>query len=268
MEIQQIRNATMRITYSGRKFLTDPLLSPKHSYDPFAGNSPNPTADLPCPVEEVVHGIEAILVSHVHIDHFDRAAKELLPKGIPLFCQPSDLENLTRMGFQSVRRIDLSCTWEGVTFTRTEGQHGIGTWRERMGNVSGFVLQAENEPTVFWAGDSIWCEAVEQVVIDFEPDIIITHSGGAKFPDSDPIIMDAEQTITACQAAPNAVVVAVHLEALDHCPVTRTDLRSMAEKAGIASQQLLIPADGEILRFEKGGKSSGSEIRQIHLTKK
>ncbi|NIO08130.1 MAG: MBL fold metallo-hydrolase, partial [Deltaproteobacteria bacterium] len=103
----------MRITYSGRKFLTDPLLSPKHSYEPFAGNSPNPTTDLPCPVEEVVYGIEAILVSHVHIDHFDRAASELLPKEIPLFCQPSDLESLTRKGFQSVRPIELSCTWEG-----------------------------------------------------------------------------------------------------------------------------------------------------------
>ncbi len=86
-------------------------------------------------------------------------------------------------------------------------------------------------------------------MIDFEPDIIITHSGGAQFPGSDHIIMDAEQTITACQASRNAVVVAVHLEALDHCPVTRAGLRSMAEKAGITSQQLVIPADGEILSF-------------------
>jgi L-ascorbate metabolism protein UlaG (beta-lactamase superfamily) len=249
MEIQQIRNATMKITYSGRKFLTDPLLSPKHSYDPFAGNSPNPTTDLPCPIEEVVYGIEAILVSHVHIDHFDRAARELLPKEIPLFCQPSDLESLTRKGFQSVRSVELSYTWEGVTVTRTNGQHGTGTWGEKMGNVSGFVFQAENEPTLFWVGDSIWCEPVEQAMKDFQPDVIITHSGGAKFPDSDPIIMDEEQTIALCQAAPNAVVVAVHLEALDHCPVTRADLRSMAEKAGITSQQLVIPADGEIFSF-------------------
>jgi L-ascorbate metabolism protein UlaG (beta-lactamase superfamily) len=249
MEIQQIRNATMKITYAGRKFLTDPLLAPKHSYDPFAGNSPNPTTDLPCPIEEVVYGIEAILVSHVHIDHFDRAARDLLPKDIPLFCQPSDVERLTRKGFQSVRSVELSYTWEGVTVTRTNGQHGTGTWGEKMGNVSGFVLQAENEPTLFWVGDSIWCEPVEQAMKDFQPDVIITHSGGAKFPDSDPIIMDEEQTIALCQNAPNAVVVAVHLEALDHCPVTRAALRSMAEKAGITSQQLVIPADGEIFSF-------------------
>jgi L-ascorbate metabolism protein UlaG (beta-lactamase superfamily) len=249
MEIQEIRNATMKITYSGRTFLTDPLLAPKHSYDPFVGKSPNPTTDLPYPVEEILHGIEAVLVSHVHIDHFDRAARGLLSKEIPLFCQPSDVENLTRKGFQSVRPVERSDTWGGVTITRTVGKHGTGTWGERMGDVSGFVLQPKNEPTLFWVGDSISCDPVEQVVMVFQPDVIVTHSGGAKFPDSDPIIMDAEQTVAVCKAAPGAVIVAVHLEALDHCPVTRVDLRSTAEKAGIAFQQLLIPADGEMLSF-------------------
>ena len=249
MEIQLIRNATMKMTYAGLKFLTDPLLAPKHSYEPFAGNSPNPTVDLPCPPKEIVHGIEAILVSHLHSDHFDRAASELLPKEIPLFCQSSDVKRLKSWGFQSVRPVELSHTWEGVTMTRTDGQHGTGTWGERLGNVSGFVIEAESEPTVFWVGDSIWCKPVEQAVKDFQPDIIITHSGGAKFPDSDPIIMDAGQTIVVCQAAPNAVVVAVHLEALDHCPVTRAALRLMAQKAGITSEQLVIPADGEIFSF-------------------
>jgi L-ascorbate metabolism protein UlaG (beta-lactamase superfamily) len=249
MEIQEIRNATMKISYSGRTFLTDPYLAPKHSYDPFVGKTRNPTTDLLVPVEEILRGIDAVLVSHVHIDHFDRAAKELLPKEIPLFCQPTDVEKLTGKGFESVRPVEHSDTWKGVTITRTDGQHGTGIWLERLGDVSGFVLQGENEPTLFWVGDSIWCDPVEQVVKDFQPDVIVTHSGGAKFPDSDPIIMDAEQTIAVCKAAPNAVIVAVHLEALDHCLVARADLRSAAEKEGISLRQLLVPSDGETLSF-------------------
>ena len=249
MEIQEIRNAIMKITYSGHTFLTDPYLAPKHFYDPFVGKSRNPTADLLIPVEEILRGIDAVLVSHVHIDHFDRAARELLPKDIPLFCQPSDAEKLTGKGFQSVRSVEHSDTWKEITITRTEGQHGTGVWLERLGDVSGFVLQAEDEPTLFWVGDSIWCDPVEQVVKEFQPDVIVTHSGGAKFPDSDPIIMDAGQTVAVCKAAPNAVIVAVHLEALDHCPVTRADLRTAAEKEGIALRQLLIPSDGETLSF-------------------
>ena len=35
MKIQLIRNATMKITYAGRTFLTDPMLAPKDEIDPF-----------------------------------------------------------------------------------------------------------------------------------------------------------------------------------------------------------------------------------------
>jgi hypothetical protein len=61
--------------------------------------------------------------------------------------------------------------------------------------------------------------------------------------------MDAEQTIQVCQAAPHSMVVAVHMEALDHCQVTRAGLRSYATRHGIGPDRLLIPADGEKLSF-------------------
>ncbi len=249
MQIQQIRNATLRITYAGKLFLTDPVLSPKHAIESFAGISPNPVLDLPCTPQEVIDGIEMVLVSHLHQDHFDKAAQDMLPKDIPIFCQPGDEKRLAEKGFELVKVIEQSETWQGIKLIRTGGQHGVGIWAERMGNVSGFVFQAENEPTVYWAGDTIWCDVVRQVVLDIQPDIILTHSCGAKFPDSDPIIMDAEQTVEVCRAAPNAVVVATHMEALDHATVSRDELRAFAEKEGIKNNQLLIPADGEILRF-------------------
>ena len=57
------------------------------------------------------------------------------------------------------------------------------------------------------------------------------------------------QTIDACLESPGSTVVAVHLEALDHCPVTRKDLRKAAEKEGIPADRLRIPEDGEVLDF-------------------
>jgi len=249
MEIQLIRNATLRITYAHRQFVTDPFLAAKHTIRSFADISPNPLVDLPCSPEEVVEGVEMAVISHLHTDHFDPLAQEILPKDIPLFCQPGDEAQLEKIGFQSIRVVEQSAQWQGITLTRTPGQHGTGAWIERMGNVSGFVFQAENEPTVYWAGDTIWYESVRQVIVDAQPDIIITHSSGAKFGDSDPIVMDAEQTIAVCKAAPQATVIAVHMETLDHGTVSRTDLRAMAETQGIQSNQLLIPADGEQLSF-------------------
>ncbi len=247
MQIQLIRNATMKITYAGCQILTDPFLATKHTLQSFANISPNPLVDLPCTPAEVIAGTEMVLVSHLHTDHFDPQAAELLSKTIPLFCQPGDESQLAEKGFQHVTPIEQSINWQGITFTRTPGEHGTGVWRERMGQVSGFVFRAANEPVIYWAGDTVWYNEVEQVIAKTQPDIIITHSSGAKFGDSDPIVMDAEQTIALCQAAPQAKVIAIHLESLDHGTVSRADLHTLAETSEV--KNLFIPADGESLSF-------------------
>jgi L-ascorbate metabolism protein UlaG (beta-lactamase superfamily) len=256
MRIQQIRNSTLKIEYSDWVLLTDPALSAKHSIESFIGNSPNLTVDLPCAPVNVINGVDAVIISHLHIDHFDKAAQDLLPKHIPLFCQPCDEKKIKQFGFESITPIDHSTRWNNIQITRTSGLHGKGEWGKRMGNVSGFVFEVENEPTVYWVGDSIWCDMVEQVINEFHPDIIITHSCGATFADGDPIIMDAVQTIELCKAVPNAIVFATHMEAVDHATVSRTDLRSLAEKSGINISQLCIPADGEVITFNKKSPTS------------
>ena len=250
MKLQLIRNATMKITYAGRTILTDPMLSPKYAIRSFAGISQNPTVDLPFPIEDIVSGVEGVFVTHSHPDHFDEAASDAVPKGIPVFCQPGDEGRFADEGFRSVTPIKNSYTWQGIAITRTEGRHGSGKVLERMGNVSGFVFQADGEPSVYWVGDSIWCESVENAIKTFKPDVVITHSGGAKLPDFDhPIIMDAAQTLAALDASGEATVVAVHLEALDHCGVGRSALRRLADEKDIPPSGLLIPGDGEIVSF-------------------
>ena len=239
----------MKINYGGWTILTDPMLGKKGDYDPFIGNGRNPTVDMPFTNEEMLQGVDGVVVTHYHPDHLGIAAIQALPKESPVFCQPGDEDKIEKDGFQSVTPIDNTHTWEGITLTRTGGMHGQGKILELTGQVSGFVLQADGEPTVYWAGYSIWCDEVEQAVKTYKPDVIITHSGVAHFPGQGYIIMDGEQTITTAEAAPDAVVVAVHMESLDHCPVTRDELRQMADKAGLTPSRLMIPNDGEIIAF-------------------
>lgn len=249
MQIQLIRSATLRVTYSGQLFVVDPFLAAKGTVRSFAGIAPNPIVELPCSPQEAIAGVEMALISHLHVDHFDDTAVALLPKDLPILCQPGDEEKIAERGFTAVTPIIHSHTWQGITFTRTSGRHGTGEVGQRMGQVSGFVWRAAGEPTVYWAGDTIWYESVAEIIHTVQPDVIITHSSGAKFGDSDPIVMDAAQTIAVCQAAPRATVIAVHLESLDHGTVSRADLRAAATQQGITAAQLLIPADGEILDF-------------------
>ena len=262
MELRLIRNATMRLLYGGRIIVTDPYLAEKHSLPSYTGFSPNPLVDLPCKPVEAIAGAELVIVSHLHTDHFDETAQKLLPRDTPILCQPGDEGVIAGKGFQNVTPLKDSVEWQGIEIKRMPGRHGSGEMAEQMGMVSGFVLRAAGEPVVYWAGDSVWYEEVAAVVETEEPDIVIIHSSGARFGDSDPIVMDAEQTVAVCLTAPNATVVAIHMESLDHGTISRKALRAAAVAGGISGARLLIPADGETLTF-RGALQSMNRAQDV-----
>lgn len=213
----------------------------------FAAIAPNPTVELPFPAAEVIADTDMVLLTHMHPDHFDEPAQEALPKFLPVFCAYVDQANIEDKGFTNVQAVTEPIEWEGITIEATPAQHGSGDWLSRMGHVTGFILSAPNRPKIYIASDTIWYPEVQAVIDEHKPNIIITNSGGAHFPNSPPIIMDIEQTLEVCKAAPKAKVIATHIGALDHCPVTREALREAADAADISDKRLLIPEDGEFV---------------------
>jgi L-ascorbate metabolism protein UlaG (beta-lactamase superfamily) len=246
MRLKLYRNATIKLDYAGRTVLIDPYLAAKHSLPSFTGRSPNPMVDLPAGIEAILEGVELVVVSHLHTDHFDGVAKTRVPKDLPLICRPGDEMKIAEAGFTDIRPLYDVFDWKGLAFTRRAGSHGLGPVVEKMGPVMGFTLAAQDEPLIYWTGDTVLYPPVAETIKETSPDIIVTHSCGAKW-DGDLIVMDAEQTIATCELAKEARIAAVHMEALDHATVTRADLRRAAEAAKISAQRLLIPADGETL---------------------
>ncbi|MGE3871826.1 MAG: MBL fold metallo-hydrolase [Parvibaculaceae bacterium] len=248
MKLRLFRNATLKLDYAGRTVLIDPYLAPRHSLPSFTGRSPNPMTELPAGLEEILEGVELVVVSHLHTDHFDDVAKARVPKDLPLICRPGDEAEIAEAGFTDIRPLIDVLDWKGLVFTRREGSHGLGPVVEKMGPVMGFTLAAQNEPEIYWTGDTVFYPPVVETIRSTSPDVIVTHSCGARW-DGDLIVMDAEQTIATCDLAKDARIVAVHMEVLDHATVTRAELRRAAEAKKVAARRLLIPDDGEILLF-------------------
>jgi L-ascorbate metabolism protein UlaG (beta-lactamase superfamily) len=250
MDLQLVRSATLRIHIAGRCLLVDPMLDPAGARPPIEGTPnprPNPLVDLPMTASEAADGIDATLVSHLHKDHLDDTATALLEPRRPLACQPPDEEELRRRGFADVRPIDGAIDLCGVGVARTSGRHGSGRLGERLGPVSGFVLGAPGEPVLYIAGDTIWCDEVDEALAEHGPDVVVVNAGGARYLEGDPIIMDADDVIEVARAAPRATIVAVHLEAVNHCLLSRADLRAAVDAAGVG-ERVEIPLDGETLR--------------------
>jgi L-ascorbate metabolism protein UlaG (beta-lactamase superfamily) len=254
MILQLIRNATLRLTYADETILIDPDLAAPFTRPSFTGRSANPMVALPLPIATITQSLSMILVSHLHRDHFD--AVELLPASLPLLCQPGDEERIAARGFERVIPVAETLRWNRIQITRVGGQHGAGAVGQLMGAVSGFVLAAAGEPTLYWAGDTIDGPDVADTIARFQPAVIVTHSCGATWPDETGarqlIVMDAAQTIAVCRAAATSTIIATHMESLDHATVSRAALRAAADAAGIDPAQLLIPADGETITYGSG----------------
>ena len=251
--ITQIRNATMRIDYAGSRFLVDPMLGERHSFPGFPGtmNSEelNPLVHLPLPLADIVD-VDAVIVTHLHPDHWDETARNALLGDIPVFTQnEADALAIRNQGFSDVRVLGADTTFGDIRLTRTSGRHGTeahyAVLAERLGEVCGVVFSHPGEKTLYLAGDTIWNADVEAALATHAPDVAVLNAGNAMVQGMDGgIIMDTQDVLKVHQAAPATLLIASHMEAINHCMLTRAQLRAFAAEQGFG-HMLLTPADGE-----------------------
>ncbi|HWQ42950.1 MAG TPA: MBL fold metallo-hydrolase [Desulfosporosinus sp.] len=250
MKIQLLRHATLLITVNNKHILVDPMLSTAGEMPPIDNSSNsdrNPLVELMAPTN-FLQLIDAILLTHTHRDHFDDAAIKQLPKNKPILCQPEDEEMLSNLGFLNICPIDETFHWEDIKLTRTGGQHGTGEIALKMAPVSGYLLNTMGEPLLYIAGDTIYCQEIEDVLAKHQPTLVVVNAGGARFNIGDPITMTKEDVVKVCRKAPYAKIIAVHMEAINHCLLSRAELRNHLERADLLNQ-VFIPIDGETLEF-------------------
>ena len=260
VQLQQIRNATVKITYADTTFLIDPMLAKKGTYPGFEGSYRselrNPLVDLPMSAEELLDGVDAVIVTHTHLDHWDDAAQEFLPKDIPLYTQhQADATMIRSQGFTNVRVLSYKAEFGGVTLSKTGGQHGtdemyaVAEMAIALGDAMGVVFQAPGHKTLYLVGDTIWRDEVDQVLTEYEPQVIVLNAGYAMlngFDDS--IIMGKDDVLRATKAAPHATIVATHMGAINHMALSREELKTYVEENNI-QDQVEIPEDGALIDF-------------------
>ncbi|MDQ1911020.1 MBL fold metallo-hydrolase [Paenibacillus sp. GD4] len=246
MKLQLIRHATLSVVMSDKTMLVDPMLSEQGINPPIPNSTDerrNPLVALPKFDEKLLQP-DAVLITHLHPDHWDEAAAQSIAKSTTVICPEECEASLAAQGFAPIHVISSELQWKGIRIFRTGGKHGFGEVGARMGKVSGFVLQAPGEPVIYIAGDTVYCEEVERALDQYRPDLTVLNAGGAQFRIGGPITMNAEDVEKVCRYAPYTQVAAVHMDTLNHCLVTRKDLKHHLRQAGLESR-VWIPEDGE-----------------------
>lgn len=256
---QHIRNATAKIEMAGSTFLVDPYLAPKGSYAGFEGtiNSQkrNPLIDMAEPVEKVLQGVDAVIVTHTHPDHWDEYAQKMLPKTLPIFVQNAgDAQIIRSQGFKDVRVVGKNTEFNKVKLSKTGGQHGtdqmyaIPQLAEFAGEAMGVIMQSKGEKTLYIVGDTIWNYEVDHALNHYKPEVIVMNTGYAQLEGfADSIIMGKADVIKARQAAPKADIITVHMDAVNHASVTSDEMRKFVKENNLT--KVAVPKESEVLKY-------------------
>ena len=252
MNIRLLRHATLVVDWGDVSILVDPMLAEKDANDPLPNTAHpyrNPMLPLPLDdtaLEALIAGVDGVFVTHTHRDHWDARAGELIPHETPMVCQPADFDKFTADDYSNLITIQERERWHGFEVSRTGGQHGTGEIGARMGTVSGFVFRAAGQPTLYLAGDTVWCPEFEAALNEHTPDVIVLNAGAAQFVVGDPITMTADEVQRVAATAPNAKIIAVHMDTINHCLLTRAMLTQAVADAGL-TDRVLVPGDGETI---------------------
>lgn len=249
MKLQLWRNATLQITTQETNLLIDPMLGNKGSLGVFPGTNDdreNPLVDLPFTSSELqtkLSTIDTVFVSHLHPDHWDEAAVNLIDKTTPIICPAPIAEAISGYSFLNIQPIQEEVQFNDLELHLTNGQHGTGEIGKKMGLVNGLVIKHQNQK-VYVAGDTIWCQDVKEAIDTHKPNHMIVAGGAASFALGEPVIMTAQHIKELAAYSPDATIWITHLEAISPCTEDRAFLSQFLQ-ANNLQHQCKILGDGE-----------------------
>jgi L-ascorbate metabolism protein UlaG (beta-lactamase superfamily) len=181
--------------------------------------------------------VDAVLLSHLHGDHFDPIARDRLDHSLPVLTTPAASRKLGRWGFGAARGM---ATWEraaladGLSVTSVPGQHAPGPARPLLPPVMGSVIEVEHGGDggrpfrVYITGDTLCRPWLAEIGERFGPlDAMVIHLGGTRAAGL-LVTMDGDQGADLVEMLAPALTVPVHY---DDYTVFRSPLSDFVDAA-------------------------------------
>ncbi|MFC9895389.1 MBL fold metallo-hydrolase [Nocardia sp. NPDC127579] len=244
LQALHIGGPTLRFRYGGLTWLTDPTFDAPGEY-------PGPITlhklTGPAVAADQVGAVDIVLLSHdQHADNLDTSGREFLASVDTVLSTPDAAARIE--GVRGMANWETA-TFGPVTVTAVPALHGPEGAEALAGVVTGFVLQAPGEPTVYVSGDNASVDLVAEIAARIgRIDIAVLFVGAAnpgRFGDTD-VTLNARTAVQAAQHLDDAVIVPVHAEGWGHFSETLEYLARTFEYAGRSAQLRIPPLGREI----------------------
>ncbi|MET9881272.1 MBL fold metallo-hydrolase [Actinacidiphila glaucinigra] len=266
LHVHFVGNATVLLRYRDLVLLTDPNFLHRDQYaylgyGLFTRRLTEPDVDP----DHLPADIHAVVLSHLHGDHWDRVARRCLDRSLPVVTTPHAAKRLRVLhGFPRARGLR---TWQAHTVTTNDthvrvtampGRHGRGALGLLLPPVMGSLLEfgprsGPPELRLYISGDTLMADALEEIGRRYpDVDLALLHLGGTTLPGGFLATMDGAQGAELAARVRPRLVMPIHY---DDYTVMKSPLAAFlaeADKRGLSErivhchrgQKAIIPTAG------------------------
>ncbi|WP_030166720.1 MBL fold metallo-hydrolase [Spirillospora albida] len=261
-----VGNATTIIRYGGMTLLTDPnfLRRGQRAYLGH-GLSSRRLKDPAIPVEELPE-LDAVVLSHLHGDHWDPVAEGHLDRRLPILTTDAAARALSRRGFRWAEGLP---TWDAqpilkgdhkITVTALPARHAPGPFGALLPPVMGSLLEfgpRQGDPVlrVYISGDTVMYDGLAEIPRRFPGiDAGIVHLGGTRLLGLLTVTMDGRQGAEWLDTVGCATAVPIHYDDYTVMKSPLTDFEREARRRGLADR-LRFVARGATISLRRPARS-------------
>ncbi|WP_019629157.1 MBL fold metallo-hydrolase [Actinomadura atramentaria] len=243
-----VGNATTIIRYGGFTLLTDPNFLHRGQRAHLGYGIVSRRLKEPALGPDQLPELDAIVLSHLHDDHWDRIAEAKLDRSLPVYTTDAAARALRGRGFAEADGLD---TWGHRTLTAGDrylritalpGRHGPGLLRKALPPVMGTLLEfgsggGEPDLRLCISGDTLMYGEISEIARRHPGiDTGIVHLGGTRLLGLVTVTMDGRQGADWVETVQCATVVPVHYDDYTVMKSPLSDFDAQMARRGLADR--------------------------------